>query len=138
MTPAELLLKGLDAQLVRKRKHAIWRLPDGQNIVLGSTPSDYRAIANQVALIKRAAGLQPSDAPRVEAPAPRQMAYKPKVRRQPVVILMESAGPGNDMRDKLLGALRGSKTLGNAAKSSFKYVHRMERRSDGSESHYMA
>lgn len=47
-TRIEQLLKEDGAQLVRHKKHAIWKLSNGKTFVLPSTPSDGRALRNAV------------------------------------------------------------------------------------------
>lgn len=46
-------LKRAGAVLVRQRKHQVWRLPDGRNFVMAATPSDGRASANQIQMLRR-------------------------------------------------------------------------------------
>lgn len=55
---ATSLLKTLGAILVRKRKHEIWRLPDGRNWVRASTPSDSHSDANNFAQLKNLVGVE--------------------------------------------------------------------------------
>lgn len=42
------------AVLIRSGKHLIYRLPNGQNVVVSHTPSDYRAEANKLRDIRHA------------------------------------------------------------------------------------
>lgn len=46
-------LKRAGAWLVRAHKHQVWRLPDGRNFVMSSSPSDHRAAQNQMRTLKR-------------------------------------------------------------------------------------
>lgn len=52
-------LRDLNARLVRRSKHDIWELPNGQRVTVARTPSDHRAIMNTYHDIKRAAALPP-------------------------------------------------------------------------------
>jgi len=47
------LLKESGAVLLRKKKHPVWRLPDGQRVTIGNTPSDSRSSKNELARIRR-------------------------------------------------------------------------------------
>lgn len=51
-------LAACGALLVRRNKHEVWRLPDGQNFVIAVSSSDQRAEANNLARLKRALGQQ--------------------------------------------------------------------------------
>lgn len=53
----QTLLKSLGARLKRHKKHLVYELPDGKNIVMSSTPSDFRAENNKIREISRIAGL---------------------------------------------------------------------------------
>lgn len=39
--------------LLRQRKHQIWRLPDGRNYIIATTPGDWRAEQNQLTDLRR-------------------------------------------------------------------------------------
>lgn len=47
------MLKNLGAQLVRTKKHLVYRVPGHRNVVLSHTPSDVNAVKQQVADIKK-------------------------------------------------------------------------------------
>jgi hypothetical protein len=42
------MLKDSGAVLVRRKRHAIWRLPNGKNFVAPKTPSDHRVAQNNI------------------------------------------------------------------------------------------
>lgn len=46
-------LKEAGAVLVRQSKHAVWRLPNGAQVVTAVSPSDRKALQNMRAQIKR-------------------------------------------------------------------------------------
>lgn len=48
------MLKDAGAKLKRNRKHQVYELPDGKNVVISSTPSDVNAMHSQVRDIKKA------------------------------------------------------------------------------------
>lgn len=52
----EVLLKKNGAMLIRQRKHLIYQLPNGRRIAVSGSPSDWRALRNQMAQIRRALG----------------------------------------------------------------------------------
>lgn len=49
-------LKAIGAVLKRNRKHEVWELPNGQNFVRSSTPSDVRSEQNDMSELRRLAG----------------------------------------------------------------------------------
>jgi hypothetical protein len=49
--------------LVRQNKHEIWRFPDGKQVVLASTPSDRRAAANKLSVLRNVLGIKAEKAP---------------------------------------------------------------------------
>lgn len=53
------LLKEHGAILVRKRKHEIWRLPNGRNFVRASTSSDKNSEYNNYSDLRKTLGLTP-------------------------------------------------------------------------------
>src|SRR5258705_444841 len=55
------LLKSAGARLERKRKHCVWRLPDGSIFVHAATPSDNHAWANALREFRRLRGLNEPD-----------------------------------------------------------------------------
>jgi hypothetical protein len=55
---ATRILNSIGAVLVRKRKHEVWRLPDGKNWVRSSTPSDCHSDLNNLSQLKRTTGLE--------------------------------------------------------------------------------
>jgi len=48
------LLKQAGAVLVRHRRHRVYRLANGQTLVLSNTPSDHRESRNAIADLRRA------------------------------------------------------------------------------------
>lgn len=54
----DLLLKNAGAVLIRKRKHEVWRLPDGRNFVRAQTPSDKKADVNSLTDLKKILGIK--------------------------------------------------------------------------------
>jgi hypothetical protein len=54
-------LKEVGAELVRNRKHAIYRLPNGRTYVLSSTTSDHRQEMNAIKGLQRTAALPPME-----------------------------------------------------------------------------
>src|SRR5882757_1797030 len=75
------LLKSAGARLERKRKHCVWRLPDGSIFVHAATPSDNHAWANALREFRRLRGLNEPDrglaGPRRERKGNRQTARPP-------------------------------------------------------------
>ncbi len=67
-------LAAAGATLKRSKKHLVYELPNGKNVVVAATPSDVRAELNMVRDVKRAAGAVPQAAP---VGARRGKAYKP-------------------------------------------------------------
>lgn len=70
MNPAvkvQRLLESVGAFLVRKRKHEIWRLPNGKNHVVACTSSDKRSGHNSFSDLKHQLGI--CTAVRTESPA---------------------------------------------------------------------
>lgn len=53
MSGIEKLLQLCGAILIRKRKHRVYKLPNGRNFVIAATTSDCRAQANQMAELRR-------------------------------------------------------------------------------------
>lgn len=60
--------------LVRQNKHEIWRFPNGKQVVLASTPSDLRAAANKLSVLRNALGVKAEKAPASN----RDKTYRPK------------------------------------------------------------
>jgi hypothetical protein len=60
--------------LVRQNKHEIWRFPNGKQVVLASTPSDRRAAANKLSVLRNALGVKVEKAPASN----RDKTYRPK------------------------------------------------------------
>jgi predicted RNA binding protein YcfA (HicA-like mRNA interferase family) len=52
------MLKEAGAVLARTNKHHIYKLPNGQTIVVSRTPSDHRATMNNIARLRRIARTQ--------------------------------------------------------------------------------
>lgn len=46
-------LQSHQAEVVRRTKHIIWKLPNGRIFVQPGTPSDWRAEKNQLSVIRR-------------------------------------------------------------------------------------
>jgi len=46
-------LKEAGAVILRKKKHIVYQLRDGKKFVCAATPSDNRAVLNQIAQLKR-------------------------------------------------------------------------------------
>ena len=53
------MLKDCGAVLLRAKKHVVWKLPNGKSFTCASTPSDYRAEANQISHLRHALGQVP-------------------------------------------------------------------------------
>lgn len=53
-----LLLEQSGAVLVRHKKHLVYRLPNGRSYTCASTPSDWRAVLNQITQLKRLLGAE--------------------------------------------------------------------------------
>ncbi len=53
-TRVERALKDANAVLVRHKRHAVFRLPNGRNFVMPSSPSDHRAEQNALKDLQRA------------------------------------------------------------------------------------
>ena len=56
-TEVRRLLSEFRANLVRSRKHEVWKLPNGHTYVRASTPSDFRAADNQLTDLRRQLGI---------------------------------------------------------------------------------
>jgi hypothetical protein len=54
-------LKSIGARLKRQKKHEVWELPNGKTFVRASTPSDACADNNNLADLRRVAGLADPD-----------------------------------------------------------------------------
>lgn len=54
----ESILKEHGAVLHRRKKHLVWRFPDGKIFIQASTASDERSIANNLGDLKKLLGLQ--------------------------------------------------------------------------------
>jgi len=52
------LIKAHGGELVRQRKHHIYRFPSGKNFVVPNTPSDRRAWHHALATLRRLLGIQ--------------------------------------------------------------------------------
>jgi hypothetical protein len=81
--------------LKRSKKHRVYELPDGQNIVMSATPGDHRAGENQLRDVRRALGIKQEPKPMRTAP---RRDKKPPQR--PVAV---HAAPcnGNTLADQL-------------------------------------
>lgn len=83
-TQVEALLKSSGAVLVRKKKHQVWKFPNGKTLTIAATPSDRRAYANVLRDLA-AIGVKPEPRPKRDATKPpvkpngkRKKAEKPK------------------------------------------------------------
>lgn len=74
MTRVAKVLKAVGARLKRDRKHLVYELPNGRNVVLPKTPSDWRSELNCVSDIRKAAGVARSPKAATE---PRERKAKP-------------------------------------------------------------
>jgi hypothetical protein len=54
----QALITEYKGELVRDRKHLIYRFPDGRTFAISSTPSDYRADANNMARLRKFLGIE--------------------------------------------------------------------------------
>jgi hypothetical protein len=54
----EALIKQYGGKLVRKRRHFVYRFPDGRCFTLSGTPSDRLAELNNMALLRRFLGIE--------------------------------------------------------------------------------
>jgi ribosomal protein S19E (S16A) len=74
-------LKSAGAVLKRRKKHLVYELPTGQNVVVSSTPSDVRAENNALREIRKASGeARPATATVGER---RERKHKPGRAREP-------------------------------------------------------
>lgn len=64
-------LSAVGARLKRQKKHLVYELPNGLNIVVAKTPGDARAIDNALRDIRSASGVDERDAVRKADPAVR-------------------------------------------------------------------
>ncbi len=74
------LLKEHRAELVRKNRHEVYRLPNGAIFVTGTTQTDERGWRNRLAQLRRVLGIKP---PAKAAAPPKQklMARKKKTSK---------------------------------------------------------
>jgi hypothetical protein len=77
-TEVDRLLAESGAVLARKKKHEVWKLPNGNQFTRASTPSDIRAPLNQLTDLRRALGIVEPDRGK---PGERRIP-KPKTERQ--------------------------------------------------------
>lgn len=70
----ERLLKEHGAKLDRKRKHCVWKFPDGRIWVCAATPSDKRAMDNQLCDLRKLLGVTP------------EIHKNPRRRRKPGIV----------------------------------------------------
>jgi hypothetical protein len=52
-------LRAAGAVLIRETNHRIYGLPNGQQLVMGKSPSDHRAAKNFISIIRRVAAMPP-------------------------------------------------------------------------------
>lgn len=57
MDKVKELLKEHGAVLIRKKKHEVWRLPNGKNFVIAQSASDYRAEMNNLSDLRKMLGI---------------------------------------------------------------------------------
>jgi hypothetical protein len=55
------LLANHRAELVRRNKHAVYRLPNGEIFVTGNTQTDERGWRNRLAQLRKILGIKPPD-----------------------------------------------------------------------------
>lgn len=55
----DTLLRQQNFRLVRQAKHRVWRNPDGKVFVTAATPSDWRAVKNQITVLKHVIASDP-------------------------------------------------------------------------------
>lgn len=53
MKQLEQLIKENHGELVRQKKHRVYRFPDHRIFVMANTPSDHRAFRNNMRTLKR-------------------------------------------------------------------------------------
>lgn len=103
------LLSQAGAVLLRKRKHEIWRLPNGQNFVRASTSSDQRAEHNNLSDLRHTLGAVKSTATQGErrpkrlkrGAAPAKTQYK-RVETLSLAQSLRMAGLTDDaLRDRM-------------------------------------
>ena len=59
MTPRVMqALRDVGARLKRSRKHLVYELPNGKNVVVASTPSDFRAENHALREIRKVSGAE--------------------------------------------------------------------------------
>jgi len=97
------LLKG--AQLVRSKKHNVYRLPNGKLVSMSHTPSDLNAVRNQLRSVERALGLRDGlgkpGTRRTKTPTPPAQALTMAVQ------IWTSGGAGSrTLQDSLKNALK--------------------------------
>jgi hypothetical protein len=62
------LLEESGAVLVRRKKHLVYRLPNGQNFISPKTPSDHRNAVNQLSNLRRALAMEPASSNQTQQP----------------------------------------------------------------------
>lgn len=86
------LLREAGATLKRSKKHLVFGMPNGENVVLAQTPSDVNAIRNQIKDVKRHL---PKDPPRVAKVRSAKPGRSGEPRHQP------APSPNNLLADQL-------------------------------------
>lgn len=72
------LLKESRATLIRRGKHQVWCLPNGQKFTESASPSDRRAAINSLLTLRRVLGLQyQQTTPSAVTPGKKRKKYKP-------------------------------------------------------------
>ncbi len=98
MDVVERLIRQHGGELIRQRRHQIWRFPDGWQFVRAGTPSDHRALYNQLADVRRLLNL--STPPKAATQRPKPRSARPGRQTPP------SITPANTVRHDFSTALK--------------------------------
>ena len=106
------LLKENRAELVRRRKHEVYRLPNGNIFVTGLTQTDDRGWRNRLAQLRKLLGVAPPD--KRAAPSRRTLGARNKEKVDTAIIFarLETPTEMRSLADQLEKALVNSYTLG--------------------------
>jgi len=96
-TEVNRLLKLYKCKPRTSGKHIVYRLPSGEMFTVAKTPSDHRAAANNLAILRSKLGLLKRGNKRAEP----NTRVEPKPTRKPPVRRMKSSGKGNFVEEMI-------------------------------------
>lgn len=113
-------LKEVGARLKRHRKHLVYELPNGRNVVMAKTPSDYRAEENVLRDIRKATGVPREAKPTSE---PKERRKKPGRMESPTAWSLPESSVS-----PLASALRDNGLVEQALRAQIDELERQLRR----------